>query len=61
MNIAIVQIYKFISEFYRHFDARLAFPEKEWGFVGNWVTEQTGMDMLITQRRRTACGESVST
>jgi cytochrome P450 len=53
INIAMLQICKFISEFYRHFDARLARPEKEWQFVGNWVTKQTEMDMLITRRAST--------
>ncbi|KAF2676486.1 cytochrome P450 [Lentithecium fluviatile CBS 122367] len=53
MNIAMMQICKFISEFYRHFDARLAHPEKEWQVVGNWVTKQTEMDMLITTKAGT--------
>ncbi|KAI0446170.1 benzoate 4-monooxygenase cytochrome P450 [Xylaria telfairii] len=48
-NIAMMQLYKFVTEFYRHFHASLAEPEKEWNVVGNWVTKQTEMDMLLTR------------
>ncbi|KAI1162161.1 benzoate 4-monooxygenase cytochrome P450 [Nemania serpens] len=48
-NIATMQLFKFISEFYRHFEAQLAHPEKEWHVIGNWVTKQTQMDMLLKQ------------
>ncbi|KAI1442488.1 benzoate 4-monooxygenase cytochrome P450 [Annulohypoxylon stygium] len=51
-NIAMVQIYKFITGFYRHFSAKLTHPEQDWNVVGNWVTKQTGMDMLVTQLGR---------
>ncbi|KAI0010205.1 benzoate 4-monooxygenase cytochrome P450 [Xylariaceae sp. FL0662B] len=47
-NIAMMQICKFITEFYRHFDAELTHPEKNWHVVGNWVTKQTDMNMLVT-------------
>lgn len=48
-NIAMMQICKFISEFYRHFEARLVHPDKEWHVIGNWVTKQTQMDMYVKQ------------
>nr|AVY05537.1 cytochrome P450 monooxygenase [Nodulisporium sp.] len=47
-NIAMIQIYKFITGFYRHFSAELTDPGRQWNVVGNWVTKQTGMDMLVT-------------
>ncbi|KAK0635963.1 hypothetical protein B0T17DRAFT_517757 [Bombardia bombarda] len=47
-NIAMMQMCKFIVEFYRHFEVELSHPEREWHFVGNWVTKQTDMDMLVT-------------
>lgn len=47
-NLAIMQVYKFTAEFYRHLDARLVCPEKQWHVVGNWVTKQSDMDMLLT-------------
>ena len=47
-NIAMIQIYKFITGFYRHFSAELTYPDRQWSVVGNWVTKQTQMDMLIT-------------
>ncbi|CAG8900566.1 unnamed protein product [Penicillium egyptiacum] len=50
-NIAMMQIYKFITEFYRHFTFELASPEKDWHVIGNWVTKQTEMDMLVTQAK----------
>jgi cytochrome P450 len=50
-NIAMMQIHKFITEFYRHFTAELAAPEKDWHVIGNWVTKQTEMDMLVTQSK----------
>lgn len=48
-NIAMMQLCKFISEFYRNFQAKLVEPEKEWHVIGNWVTKQTGMDMYLTR------------
>ncbi|TRX98039.1 hypothetical protein FHL15_001249 [Xylaria flabelliformis] len=50
-NIAMMQLYKFITEFYRNYKVKLAEPEKEWHVVGNWVTKQTGMDMLLTRAK----------
>ncbi|OQD61524.1 hypothetical protein PENPOL_c016G07209 [Penicillium polonicum] len=50
-NIAMMQIYKFITQFYRHFTFELASPEKDWHVIGNWVTKQTEMDMLVTQAK----------
>ncbi|KAI0855798.1 benzoate 4-monooxygenase cytochrome P450 [Xylaria cubensis] len=50
-NIAMMQLYKFITEFYCKFKVKLAEPEKEWHVVGNWVTKQTGMDMLLTRSK----------
>jgi hypothetical protein len=50
-NIAMMQIYKFVTEFYRHFASELASPETHWHVVGNWVTKQTEMDMLVTQAK----------
>ncbi|KAI1138396.1 benzoate 4-monooxygenase cytochrome P450 [Hypoxylon sp. FL0543] len=47
-NIAMIQIYKFITGFYLHFSAELTDPGRQWNVVGNWVTKQTGMDMLVT-------------
>lgn len=44
----MMQIYKFVTAFYSHFRAVLADPNKEWEVVGNWVTKQTQMDMLVT-------------
>ncbi|KAK6005954.1 hypothetical protein QM012_006364 [Aureobasidium pullulans] len=52
-NIAMMQICKFIVEFYRAFDAKLSHPEQEWHVVGNWVTKQSNMDMEITQHKET--------
>ncbi|PHH64517.1 hypothetical protein CDD81_4296 [Ophiocordyceps australis] len=48
-NIAMMQIYKFITEFYRHFTCKLVAPDKDWHVIGNWVTKQTGMDMFVMQ------------
>ncbi len=44
----MMQITKVVVEFYRHFDAVLAEPEKEWYVHGSWVTKQTDMDMVLT-------------
>ncbi|KAI0399660.1 benzoate 4-monooxygenase cytochrome P450 [Xylaria palmicola] len=52
-NIAMMQLCKFLSEFYRRFEAKLAEPEKDWDVIGNWVTKQTGMDMYLTRARST--------
>ncbi|KAI0114132.1 benzoate 4-monooxygenase cytochrome P450 [Nemania sp. FL0031] len=51
-NIAMMQLCKFLSEFYRNFEAKLAEPEKEWHVIGNWVTKQTGMDMFLTRVKK---------
>lgn len=47
----MMQIYKFITEFYRHFTFKLTSPEKDWHVISNWVTKQTEMDMLVTQAK----------
>ncbi|KAK7993614.1 hypothetical protein PG989_006995 [Apiospora arundinis] len=46
-NIAMMQICKFIAEFYRNFEAKLVHPEREWHVIGNWVTKQTHMDITL--------------
>ncbi|KAH9908161.1 benzoate 4-monooxygenase cytochrome P450 [Xylariomycetidae sp. FL2044] len=48
-NIAMVQLFKFLAEFYRNFTAVLADEKQEWHVVGNWVTKQTGMDMVVSR------------
>ncbi|RYC62500.1 hypothetical protein CHU98_g3725 [Xylaria longipes] len=45
----IMDMKRNLFSFYRHFQGKLAEPEKEWHVVGNWVTKQTEMDMLITR------------
>ncbi|KAI0380386.1 benzoate 4-monooxygenase cytochrome P450 [Hypomontagnella monticulosa] len=49
-NIALMQISKLVVEFWRQFDAVKAEPEKPWKIHGSWVTKQTDMDMMISQR-----------
>lgn len=48
-NLAMMQIYKFTAEFYRHFAVTLAHPEQDWNVTGNWVAKQSNMDMLVTE------------
>ena len=51
-NIAMMQIGKLVAEFYRRFEARLAYPEKEWTVNGGWVCSQSDMDMIVALRKR---------
>lgn len=44
----MMQMGKLVVEFYRHFDAQLAHPEREWKVHGSWVTKQSEMDMVVT-------------
>ena len=46
----MMQISKLIVELYRNFHIELADPEKDWRISGGWITKQTEMDMLLTQR-----------
>ncbi len=48
-----MQIFKVIVELYRNFDMELANPEKEWHVSGGWLTRQTQMDMVLTQKLKT--------
>ena len=48
-NMAMMQVFKFTAEFYRHFTAELVDPKKEWYVCGSWVSKQSGMDMLVGQ------------
>ncbi|KAL9625856.1 MAG: hypothetical protein Q9160_000176 [Pyrenula sp. 1 TL-2023] len=50
-NMAMLQIYKVVFEFYRRFDASLVDPEREWKVKGSWVTKQTGVDMIVRPRK----------
>jgi len=43
-----MQMSKLVVEFYRHFDAQLAYPNREWKVHGSWVTKQKDMDMVVT-------------
>ncbi|KAI0973508.1 benzoate 4-monooxygenase cytochrome P450 [Xylaria arbuscula] len=48
-NIAMIQLFKFLAEFYSNFTAVLVDEKQEWHVVGNWVTKQTGMDMYVSR------------
>lgn len=50
-TIAKIEIYKLICELCRHFDFRLADPSKVWRYSGAWVTKQTDMEMIFTERK----------
>ena len=51
-SVALFEIYKLVLEICRHFDFRLAQPEREWHVQGTWVTKQTQMDMIFSERPR---------
>lgn len=45
----MILIMKFIGEFYRRFEARLAEPDRAWTVHGSWITTQRDMDMYIKE------------
>ncbi|CAJ2510129.1 Uu.00g060290.m01.CDS01 [Anthostomella pinea] len=49
-NLAMMQLTKIIVELYRHFDVKLAGPDKEWSVSGGWLTRQSEMETVLTKR-----------
>jgi hypothetical protein len=47
----MMQLTKVIVELYRNFDIVLEDPEKDWYVSGGWLTRQSDMDMVLTQRK----------
>lgn len=49
-NIALAEICKFVPQFYRAFDDKLANPEKEWKEHNTWFVKQTGVLVKLSKR-----------
>lgn len=49
-NIALVEIHKFIAQFFRHFDAKLVNEEKPWVTKSQWFATQK--DFMVTIQDR---------
>lgn len=47
----MMQISKVIVELYRNYEIELADPSKEWQVSGGWLTRQTQMDMIVSEKR----------
>ncbi|CAI7613738.1 unnamed protein product [Penicillium pancosmium] len=49
-NIALVEIHKFIAQFFRHFDAKLVNEEKPWVTKSQWFSIQKEFEVTMQDR-----------
>lgn len=53
-NIALVEIHKFIAQFFRHFDAKIINEERPWITKSQWFSIQKEFWVTISEREHKA-------
>ena len=50
-NISLLEIYKLVPSFLRHFDLKLTHPDREWRTHNAWFIRQLDFDVMIEKRQ----------
>lgn len=50
-NLALVEMYRYVAQFFRNFDAELVRPERPWQTKTQWFAFQRDFPIRITRRK----------